>query len=189
MNLRYEQLSVDNLKIAAKVQLEIFPNSSAYIKYKEEVFSNNNLPIDYLVFLEDNPIGVVGLYVIEEYSDTIWISWFGILEKYRNKGIGKQVFQFIIEKAKTYNKKFLRLYTYEVWNSTAQPFYNKYMEISEYYTNELDNEVDINIGKSKIYGLSLRDEPVGLWNNKFIDLGKDDILHEKSLSLMKKDNV
>lgn len=39
-------------------------------------------------FENDISIGVVGLYDI--YSDTIWLSWFGVLENYKSKGYGSQ---------------------------------------------------------------------------------------------------
>ena len=128
------------------------------------------LPINFLVYEEDNPIGVTGLYDIPEYSDTIWLSWFGVIEKYRYKGYGSQIFNDMVEKAKQYNKKFLRLFTYEVWNSEAQEFYKKHMEIQEYYTNKDDDQFNIKEGKCKIFGLSLCDEPIGYWNNLFIRL-------------------
>ena len=35
-----------------------------------------------------------------EYGDTIWLSWFGILEEYRHKGYQKQVFKECINLGK-----------------------------------------------------------------------------------------
>lgn len=60
-------------------QYEIFPNSSAYSKYLEEINNPDDLPIEFLVYYENKPIGVVGLYVRSEYNDTIWISYFGVI--------------------------------------------------------------------------------------------------------------
>lgn len=189
MKLRYEKIDKQNVKIAALVQYKIFPDSCAYFKYLNDIGKNDELPINYLVYYKKNPIGVVGLYTIDEYQDTIWLSWFGILKEYRYRGYGKQIFKDTIEKAKKYNKKFLRLFTYEVWNSEAQVFYQKHMQISEYYTNESDNQYDIIEGKCKIFGYSLCDEKIGYWNNLFIDIGADDNVHDKSILLMKKDNI
>lgn len=190
MVLKYEKINKDNIEIASKIQYEIFPNSSAYSKYLKELQNNtSDLPISFLVFEDDIPIGVVGLYDIPEYSDTIWLSWFGVLESYRFKGYGAQIFKDIIEKAKKYNKDFLRLFTYEVWNHDAQRFYKKHMQIEEYYTNENDDQFDIKEGKCKIFGYSLFDKPIDYWNNKFIDIAADDEEHEKSIKLMKKNNI
>ena len=99
------------------------------------------------------------------------------------------MFNDIIKKAKTFRKKFLRLYTYEVWNSEAQSFYNKHMQISEYYTNKKDNQHDIKDGKCKIFGYSLCDEKVDYWNNKFIDIGSEDDIHDKSIQLLIRDKI
>ena len=91
--------------------------------------------------------------------------------------------------AKKYKKKFLRLHTYEIWNATAQPFYKKRMEISEYYNNEREKQENIKEGKPKIYGSSLCDEKIKYWNNKFINITKDDNTHEESIKLMKKHGI
>ena len=189
MKLKYETITKENIRTAAKTQYNIFPNSSAYAKYLSDIQIAEDLPINYLVYHRNNLIGVVGLYFIEEYPDTIWLSWFGVLKKYRFKGYGSQILKDMIERAKKYNKKFLRLFTYEVWNSEAQEFYKKNMQISEYYTNKKDDQYDIIEGKCKIFGYSLCEEKIGYWNNKFINIGADDKIHKKSILLMKRDNI
>lgn len=114
MKLIYEKICVDNIVLASKIQYKIFPNSSAYQKYLEEIKDSCDLPINFLVYYNDIPISVVGLYDIPKYKDTIWLSWFGVLEEYRHKGFGFQILKDIIQIAKKYNKKFLRLFTYEI---------------------------------------------------------------------------
>lgn len=190
MKLRYEKISENNIRAASKIQYEIFPNSSAYLKYLKEIQNKTlDLPVDFLIFENDIPIGVVGLYEISKYKDTIWLSWFGVVEDYRYKGYGSQIFEDIINEAKKYNKDFLRLFTYEVWNYEAQDFYKKHMQIEEYYTNKDDDQYDINQGKCKIYGYSLCNKPIDYWNDKFIDISSDDKDHEESIKLMKRDNI
>lgn len=190
MKLRYEKISENNIRVASKIQYEIFPNSSAYLKYLKEIQNKTlDLPVDFLIFENDIPIGDVGLYEISKYKDTIWLSWFGVVEDYRYKGYGSQIFEDIINEAKKYNKDFLRLFTYEVWNYEAQDFYKKHMQIEEYYTNKDDDQYDINQGKCKIYGYSLCNKPIDYWNDKFIDISSDDKDHEESIKLMKRDNI
>lgn len=190
MKLRYEKISENNIRVASKIQYEIFPNSSAYLKYLKEIQNKTlDLPVDFLIFENDIPIGVVGLYEISKYKDTIWLSWFVVVEDYRYKGYGSQIFEDIINEAKKYNKDFLRLFTYEVWNYEAQDFYKKHMQIEEYYTNKDDDQYDINQGKCKIYGYSLCNKPIDYWNDKFIDISSDDKDHEESIKLMKRDNI
>ena len=188
-NLRFEEINKNNIKVAARLQYEIFPNSSAYSVYKSKITGQiKNLYIGYIAYIRDNPIGVTGIYEIPEYSDTAWLSWFGIKKEYRKLGYGKQIFDYTIEMAKVNNKKYLRLYTFEIWNNEAQAFCKRNMDLEEYYYNDKENK-DIFEGKPKIFSISLCDEKVELWNNKFIDISKDENSHEESVIMMKKDGI
>lgn len=188
-NLRFEEISKENIKVAAKLQYEIFPASSAYSVYKSKVTGERkSLYIGYIAYLKDEPIGVTGIYEIPEYSDTVWLSWFGIKKEYRKLGYGKQIFDYTIERAKDLNKKYLRLYTFEIWNNEAQKFYKKNMDLGEYYHNDKEHK-DIFEGKPKIFSISLYNEKVELWNNKFINISGDEDSHEKSVLMMKEDGI
>ncbi len=187
--LRFEEISKDNIKVVAKLQYEIFPNSSAYSVYKSKITGERkDLYIGYIAYMGDKPIGVTGIYEIPEYSDTVWLSWFGIKKEYRKLGYGKQILDYTIEMAKTLNKKYLRLYTFEIWNSEAQAFYKRNMDLGEYYYNEKEHK-DIFEGKPKIFSISLCDEKVELWNDKFINISEDEDSHEKSVIMMKEDGI
>ena len=187
--LRFEEISKDNIKVAAKLQYDIFPNSSAYSVYKSKITGKTkSFYIGYIAYIEDQPVGITGLYEIPEYSDTVWLSWFGIKKEYRKLGYGKQIFDYTVEMAKTYNKKYLRLYTFEVWNNEAQKFYKRNMDLGEYYYNDKEYK-DIFEGKPKIFSISLCAEKVKLWNNKFINISKDEDSHEKSVLMMKEDGI
>ena len=187
--LRFEEISKDNIKVAAKLQYEIFPNSSAYSVYKSKITGERKgLYIGYIAYMEDVPIGVTGIYEIPEYPDTVWLSWFGIKTEYRKLGYGKQIFDYTIEKAKNLNKKYLRLYSFEIWNNEAQEFYKRNMDLGEYYYNDKENK-DIFEGKPKVFSISLCDEKVELWNNKFINISEDEDSHEKGILMMKEDGI
>ena len=188
--LRFEELTKENIRVAAKVQYEIFPDSCGYSTYKKKVTGKmDHFYVSYLAYLKDKPIGVIGLYEIPEYSDTIWLSWFGLLKEYRNMGFGKELLEFIIEVAKANHKKFLRLYTSEVYNKEAQKFYERNMEIGEYYFNEEEKVKEIFQGKQKIFGISLCDEKIKPWNNQFINISGDEEGHEESILMMKQDGI
>lgn len=188
-NLRFEEISKENIKVAAKLQYGIFPTSSAYSVYKSKITGERkSLYIGYIAYLKDEPIGVTGIYEIPEYSDTVWLSWFGIKKEYRKLGYGKQIFDYTIEIAKDLNKKYLRLYTFEIWNNEAQKFYKKNMDLEEYYHNDKEYK-EIFEGKPKIFSISLCDEKVELWNNKFINISGDEDSHEKSVLMMKEDGI
>lgn len=187
--LSFEEISKENIKIAAKLQYQIFPTSSAYSVYKSKINGERkSLYMGYIAYLKDEPIGVTGIYEIPKYSDTVWLSWFGIKEEYRKLGYGKQIFEYTLKKAKALNKKYLRLYTFEIWNSVAQEFYKKNMDSEEYYYNDEEHK-DIFKGKPKVFSISLCDEKVELWNNKFIDISGDEDSHEKSVLMMKEDGI
>lgn len=189
-NLKFVNLSANNLNIATTIQYKIFPNACAYSVYKSKVMGQKDTYFEnFITYLFDKPIGVIGLYEIPKYSDTIWISWFGLLEEYRGMGLAKQMLNFIIGVAKSKKKKFLRLYTFEVWNNEAQKFYKKNMEISEYYFNEKEKYKFLFDGKPQIFGISLCDEKIGLWNNKFINISEDEDVHKESIQMLKKSGI
>ncbi len=187
--LSFEEISKKNLTQAAKLQYEIFPDTSAYSVYKAKITGKTKkLCLDYIAYLGSIPIGITGIYEIPEYSDTVWLSWFGIKKEYRKLGYGKQIFDYTIEMAKKLNKKQLRLYTFELWNNEAQGFYQRNMDLEEYYNNDKENK-DIFRGKPKIFSISLTNEKVEPWNNKFINISEDVDSHEKSIIMMKKDGI
>lgn len=187
--LRFEEITKNNISVAARLQYEIFPNSSAYSVYKSKITGERKgLYIGYIAYMEDVPIGVTGIYEIPEYPDTVWLSWFGIKTEYRKLGYGKQIFDYTIEKAKNLNKKYLRLYSFEIWNNEAQEFYKRNMDLGEYYYNDKENK-DIFEGKPKVFSISLCDEKVELWNNKFINISEDEDSHEKGILMMKEDGI
>lgn len=187
--LKFEEINKDNLKIAAKLQYEIFPTSSAYSVYKAKVTGNyKSFYIGYIAYAKNEPIGVTGIYEIPEYSETVWLSWFGVKKEYRKLGYGKQILDYTIKVAKEHKKKYLRLYTYETWNKEAQNFYKKNMDLGEYYYNEKEHK-EIFEGKPKIFSKSLCDEKVDFWNNKFINISADEDSHKKSVQMMKEDDI
>lgn len=189
-HLRFVELSKDNIDIAAKVQFEIFPTSSAYSIYKaKDTEKKESFYVSYIAYLQDKPVGVIGLYEIPEYPDTAWISWFGLKKEYRKSGFGKQMIDFIIEIAKKKGRKFLRLYTYEIWNNEAQAFYKRNMDIGEYYYNKEETRQELFKGKPKVFSKSLCEEKVEPWNNKFIDISEDEDSHPKSVQMMKEDGI
>lgn len=188
-NLRFEEIDKDNIKVAAKLQYEIFPNSSAYSVYKSKITgTRKGLYIGYIAYMGNMPVGVTGIYEIPEYPDTVWLSWFGIKKEYRKLGYGKQILDYTIKMAKENNKKYLRLYTFEIWNNEAQAFYKRNMDLGEYYYNGKEHK-DIFEGKPKIFSISLCGEKVELWNNKFINISEDEDSHDKSVLMMKEDGI
>jgi len=196
LELKYVEINKNNINTAANIQYNLFYNCNnvGYLDYLKEVETKNRLknkilPIDFLVYHEETPVGIIGLYEKPEYPDDVWITWFGVVPQYRNHGIGTQMLLKIIEVAKSYNKKNLRLNTYETWNYKAQNIYNRTMQLSEDYSNNKEEKFLIKYGKPKIYSISLVDVNVLPWNNKFLNISEELDLNEKSIKKLKEDNI
>ena len=191
--LKYVPIDEQNLRIAGIVQYEIFneSHSCGYSDYVAEVKNKNksNLPLDFLVYYRNSPIGVIGLYEVPKNSDDIWLNWFGVLPKYRKHGFGTQMLLFALETAKKMGKKNFRLFTYSTWHAKAQGIYKRTMKLEEPYTNKDDNQYCIEQGKPKIFSISLKNKVVERWRNKFIDLTSENELHIESLKQMMKDGL
>jgi len=58
----------------------------------------------WLVKLGNKPIGICGLYTLNEAKDTneLWLGWLGVIPELRNMGFGKQIMMHLYEKAKDF---------------------------------------------------------------------------------------
>ena len=100
--MKFEKITYDNLELACKIQNAIFPEEDARQNYIEQI---NQDPYrkeqDYsIVYVDNEPIGVTGIYSYHEYPESAWLGWFGILSEHRGKGYGKAALEKTIELAK-----------------------------------------------------------------------------------------
>lgn len=174
----YVEITSENLLLATEIQLRIFPEDCAYLHYKSAIDRNSELEKYYLVYSNNEIIGITGLYSNEDIYETrsIWLGWFGILPQYRRNGYGERILFDTIEMAKNlckefaYPIKYFRLYTSERENKEAQFLYQKVMDLSEYYINEQDINYDnhcVIFSKNLFEDTDCSIEP---WDNKFLDL-------------------
>ena len=63
------------------------------------------------------------------------------------------------------------------------------MQTSEFYTNKQDWQYAIKRGRAMIFSSSLVDKRISKWNNKFVDLLSDEILHKNSIKKLKEDGL
>lgn len=176
MKLKYELIDANNINLATSIQHTIFPDECAYVHYKYSIDTNYKRNMYYIIRWNEIPVGIIGLYTNEEIDEeSIWLGWFGILPELRSRGFGRQSILDIIEKAKTFNKKYFRLYTDDDGDSAARPLYRSVMQICEQYKNVNDYNYE---GNCYIYSYSLCSEKVKPWNDKFINL-KEDIEEEQ----------
>ncbi len=168
MNLKYIEIDSNNLDLAVEIQNNIFPLEDGRQNYIEGITNDSYRKemVNYIVYDDKIPIGVVGLYSYNEYPDDAWLSWFGVLDKYRNKGNGSEIFDFFESLAiKKYSS--IRVYTSNEFD-VAIRLYEKKGMIKELYKNELESE-EIN-NETIIYSKSLTKQKTQRWNNKFLGL-------------------
>lgn len=117
---------------------EVFPNDTEAIwnpekslplslrpqsELKEDVF------VDYWIVLNEQEeiIGVTGIYKLKEDShDVVWLGWYCIRKDQRGKGLGRELLEWTIKKAKERGFNKLKLYTSTDPNeASAQILYEK----------------------------------------------------------------
>ncbi len=166
----FERINNDNLELACKIQNEIFPEEDARENFLEQIRKDPyRKEMDYkIVYIDDIPIGVTGIYSYHEYPNDAWLGWFGIVNKYRNKWYGKLILEKTIDLAKVRGYKALRIYTDE-YAKVAHKLYEKLGFVKESYDRE-DDKDEYFIADIFIYSKSLTEEKIELWNNKFLGL-------------------
>lgn len=196
LELRYEEINEENIKTIARIQYEIFKDSNCvgYCDYLEELdnkdrFKNKLLPVNFLVYLGDVAVGIVGLYELEDYKEDIWLNWLGVLPEYRKRGIGTSMLLHVIKLSKEYKRNNFRLFSYENWHQDAISIYKKTMQIQENYLSKDDDYSLMIDGGCKIFSCSLIDKKPTFWDNKFIGLNKEKELHLKSVKALIDDKI
>ena len=179
--MKFERITYDNLELACQMQNEIFPLEDARENFIEQIKKDPyRKEMDYrIVYVNDEPVGITGIYAYHEYPDDAWLGWFGVLEKYRGKGYGTQILNKTIDRAQQEGYKNFRLYTDEDAKD-AHRLYEKAGLIKEIYDREDDRSgyFDVEI---YIYSKSLTNTKVELWNNRLLGLkeqGEKEMLYK-----------
>jgi GNAT superfamily N-acetyltransferase len=75
-----------------------------------------------------NVYGTTGIYSYKkDENEAVWLAWFCVHPEKRGQGIGKQLIEHSIKIARSYNRKYFRLYTSNSPNEkVAQNLYEKY---------------------------------------------------------------
>ena len=169
-NINFKKITYDNLELACKIQNEIFPEEDARQNFIEQIENDPyRKELDYYIaYVDDEPIGVTGIYSYHEYPIDAWLGWFGILEKYRNNGYGAITLDKTIQLAKEKGYSKFRLYTDE-YAKDAHRLYESKGLIGELYDNPDDKDEYFD-AKIYVYSMSLTNESIDLWNNKLLGL-------------------
>ncbi len=168
-DLKYEIINLENLEIAYNIQKDIWSNSADYEDLYDKATNTKDDNCFFLVYNEDELIGITGVDVLREYPETIWLDWFAILPQHRKKGYGKKVLLDTIQYCKNLNRyDVFRVETTYYENRPALFLYDKVMQLKENYTIE-DTETAKN--NTIIYSYSLNGK-LDLWNNRYLGLSE-----------------
>lgn len=179
--INFIKIDQENLNLACEIQNKIFPKEDARQNFIEQINKDSyRKEMDYyIVYLQNTPIGVTGLYSYNEYPENAWLGWFGILEQYRKNGYGGIVLDKTIELARKKGYTKFRLYTDE-YAKSAHKLYESRGLVKELYDNE-DDKDEYFVADVYIYSISLTKEQIDLWNNKIWGLkeqGKKENLYK-----------
>lgn len=168
-NLKYIQVNSENLKKAYEMQKEIWPDDPDYKGLYDRAINPSPENCSYLVYYQEELIGITGTDFYPEYPDTIWMDWFAVLPQYRKQGFGKKILLDTINFCKNLNKyNYFRLDTTYYENRPALFLYDKIMHYKEKYTAE-DTVTTKN--EFLIYTYSFIGK-IESWDNKYLGLRK-----------------
>lgn len=165
--LKYKLLNLENLETAYNIQKEIWPDDPDYNDLYDKATNTKDDNCFFLVYDNDDLIGITGVDVDDRFLDTIWLDWFAILPEFRRKGYGEKVLQDTIEYSRNLKKyKFFRVDTTYYENRPAIFLYDKVMHLKEDYTLE-DTPTHKNEFLIYTYSFVKEIEP---WNNRYLGL-------------------
>ena len=169
MSLKFELLSKSNFDEALAIQRLCFPDEdeNAEIDFKAVLDPQIRSEwkgelVDWVIFNDTKPVGIVGLYSYPEYKEDAWIDWFAILPEFRGKGYARITMDFIEAEAKRRNFKNLRSYTGEHANKEACHFFQGLGWKSEPYLGEDRRE------ETLIFSKSLQGGEAPAWDNRYL---------------------
>ena len=187
--MKLEKVDQKNLKLAYDIQKEIFSYEPDYLFLRNAILEGREVFNHYIAYVGDRPVGITGTYTEKCDKDSIWLSWFGVLPNERQKGYGREILLKTIEICKELPFKYFRCYTSIVKSGSAQPLYRSVFDICEKYLNRDDETFNDTL---LIYSMSLTDQTVPYWNNKYMGVKDYAVLSkegEKYLAQQKTNKV
>ena len=178
-----ERITIHNINLALHIQAELFPEYSARINYEESLDGTTDYEY-YLIYDEQECVGITGLYHYPGDSDNAWLGWFGIRESFRRQHRGSAALRLFEEMAVDRGYRFARLYTDVENNDGAIAFYKLNGYTSEPYCNVEDPAC----WKYKvlIFSKALKGQKLIPWNNENIHLTEQIAKQEKGICIRKR---
>jgi GNAT superfamily N-acetyltransferase len=153
MNLSFEPLSGENLEEGIKLLYEIFPDDAqkAELAYRASIdpkssYWKTRRILDYYLVMDkevEKIVAITGFYQLDSHSEEeIWLGWYGVSVEFRGRGIGRNVLEWTINKAKGLGFKKFRLWTTDspeeaiaqkLYESLGIKIYDKKQELDKSY--------------------------------------------------------
>lgn len=133
MKLEYKKLNKKNIKDCLLIKHILFPESNSDEDY-DKYFNKSVLSEYFVVYLNKEPCAITGWYDFDNKNENAFMGWFGVLPKFRLKGIGSEVFDFTVKRVIKHGYNYFRLYTDIVENKESVELYKKKEMMCEPYT-------------------------------------------------------
>ena len=167
--IAYKKVDESNWKIAYEIQAKEWPEAKAYNHFKEIAHSNNPKNMSFIAYLNEEPIGISGVYIEDIDPTTLWLDWFCIDKKYRGNGYGRRILLDTIEYCKQFKDvDFFRIDTILKSTRPSSVLYIEEMDMIERYTKEYSKN---NKDRWYICTKVLKgDGDLIAWNNRYLNL-------------------
>ena len=174
--LTLERITVHNIDYAVEIQSELFSKESARVNYEESLDRSSGYEY-FLLYQNDDCVGITGIYNNLDNQDSAWLGWFGIRERYRRHHLGSEALKIFEEMAVARGYQFARLYTDAENNDAAIAFYQSNGYTGEPYCNT-DDPACFKY-KVMIFSKALKGQKMVPWNNESIRLTEQIAKQEK----------
>lgn len=135
--LKYVKVDKNNIDLACKIQSSEWPNYPDRENYEYMIENGDERNVDFIVYLNNSPIGITGVYIESIDKKSIWLDWYCVLPEYRGKGYGKQILLDTINYCRKFDDiDFFRVDTSFNLKRASSNLYLKVMDFIEKYTAE-----------------------------------------------------
>lgn len=107
-SLKFVPVDMNNIILATQTQMSFWPTECGFNSYYRAYKKGKPY---YLVYDGDTLVGITGIYDDERLGEehTAWLGWFGVLEVFRKRGLGKEILLQTLRLAKSMGYDTLRL--------------------------------------------------------------------------------
>ena len=165
--MKLVQITKENLALALESYHKIFSWLSAESDPYTAVVHGGMPEIQakyYLIYDEENLVGITGSYIVPEDKESAFLGWFGVLPEMRRNHYGSKILALHEDELRRLGYKYSRLYTETENNEATRKFYERNGYSSELYNCPEEPAQLANI--LTVYSKSLGDDPVPAWNSR-----------------------